>query len=336
MGQRAGRAITDYQQEIDYRKAEEQEMPYAFGKKEAEKVVQRTRSLIQKYFKESGLKYAIFGKSEGLDSSVIAGLLSNLEGINPIGVVMPCESDVETESIAKIVLDHFSIPYLRVDLTREYHFLAGHFYSSDGVHGQLSHILKEYKDVNLLKALPHKKNRAKGNIKARLRMITLYHIAQLTGGLVISTDNLSELWMGFWTLNGDVGDLSPIQYVWKGLEEYEVAKALGVPEESIQAVPTDGLDVIPGGTDEDQLGLPYSDLDRVIIALLQNKFDGSGEWEDKDIDVLSRKLSAKLRYDPKRISHIARQILRTNYKRNWPKTFKRAEVGLPAVEDMKI
>lgn len=311
-------------------------MPYTFGKKDAKKVVQKTRGLIQKYFKENGLKYAVFGKSEGLDSSVIAGLLSNLEGVNPIGVVMPCESDVEAERIARIVLEHFSIPYLRVDLTREYHFLAGHFYSSDGVHGQLSHILKEYNDINLLKALPHKKNRAMGNIKARLRMITLYHIAQLTRGLVISTDNLSELWMGFWTLNGDVGDLSPIQYVWKGLEEYEVAKALGVPEESLQAVPTDGLDVIAGGTDEDQLGLPYGDLDRVIIALLQNKFDVTGGWEDKDIDIVSKKLSAQLRYDSERISHIARQMLRTNFKRKWPKTFTRDEIGLTAIKDMKI
>ncbi|OGW25932.1 MAG: NAD(+) synthase [Nitrospirae bacterium GWC2_42_7] len=311
-------------------------MSYTFVRKDAKKVIQKTRGLIQKYFKENGLKYAIFGKSEGLDSSVIAGLLSDLDGVKPIGVVMPCESDIETESIARIVLEHFSIPYLRVDLTREYHYLAGHFYSSEGVHGQLSNILKEYNDIKLMKALPHKKNRAKGNIKARLRMITLYHIAQLTGGLVVSTDNLSELWMGFWTLNGDVGDLSPIQYVWKGLEEYEIARALGVPEESIKAVPTDGLDVIPGGTDEDQLGLPYKDLDRVIVALLQNKFDGSGKWEDKEIDILSKRLSTKLKYDPERILHVARQMQRTVYKRNWPKNFRRDEIGLSAVDGMKI
>ena len=311
-------------------------MSYTFVRKDAKKVIQKTRGLIQKYFKENGLKYAIFGKSEGLDSSVIAGLLSDLDGVKPIGVVMPCESDIETESIARIVLEHFSIPYLRVDLTREYHYLAGHFYSSEGVHGQLSNILKEYNDIKLMKALPHKKNRAKGNIKARLRMITLYHIAQLTGGLVVSTDNLSELWMGFWTLNGDVGDLSPIQYVWKGLEEYEIARALGVPEESIKAVPTDGLDGITGGTDEDQLGLPYKDLDRVIVALLQNKFDGSGKWEDKEIDILSKRLSTKLKYDPERILHVARQMQRTVYKRNWPKNFRRDEIGLSAVDGMKI
>jgi len=243
-------------------------MKYQLTIEQAHETIRRIRQIIQQYFRENGLTYAIFGKSEGLDSSVIAGLLSNLEGIKPIGVIMPCESDPEAERIAKLVLEHFNIPWIRVDLTQEFHFLMGRLYSMEEVHGQLANVLKHYGDSHLLKAMPHRKPWAAGNIKARLRMITLYHIAQLTGGIVISTDNLSEFWMGFWTLNGDVGDLAPIQQVWKGLEEYTIAKALGAPEESINAVPTDGLDITPGGSDEDQLGLPYRDLDRVIIALL--------------------------------------------------------------------
>jgi nicotinamide-nucleotide amidase len=167
-------------------------------------------------------------------------------------------------------------------------------------------------------------------------MITLYHIAQLTGGIVISTDNLSELWMGFWTLNGDVGDLAPIQHIWKGLEEYTIAGALGVPEESLNAIPTDGLDVIPGGTDEDQLGLPYSDLDRVIIYLIQSKFDGSDKFNDNDIVPLSRHLSDQLGYDPDKIAHVARQMMKTNYKRNWPRVFTRQELGLTNINAIKI
>lgn len=310
-------------------------MQYCLTRDEANKAIKKLRDLIQQYCKENGLTYAVFGKSEGLDSSVIAGLLSGIEGIKPVGVIMPCESDLETERIARIVLDHYNIPWIKVDLTKEFHFLTGHFYSSDGVYGQLSNILKHYKDINLLKALPHKKQRALGNIKVRLRMITLYHIAQLTGGLVISTDNLSELWMGFWTLNGDVGDFAPIQHIWKGLEEYAIAEALGVPEESIKAVPTDGLDIIPGGTDEDQLGLPYQELDKVIISLLQNKFDGSEKWKDSEIKSLSDRLSARLGCDSKKVSHVASQMVKTNYKRNWPKVIKRSEIGLPDIEDIR-
>lgn len=303
-------------------------MEYRLTTEQVQEVTKRIRQAIQQYFRENGLTYAIFGKSEGLDSSVIAGLLSNLEGVKPIGVIMPCESDPEAGRIAKLVLDHFQIPFIKVDITQEFHFLMGHLYSMEGVHGQLAIIIKHYGDSHLLKTMAHRKARASGNIKARLRMITLYHIAQLTGGIVISTDNLSEFWMGFWTLNGDVGDFGPIQQIWKGLEEYTIAKALGVPEESINAIPTDGLDVIPGGTDEDQLGLPYDNLDRVIIALIQNKFDGTEKWKDEEIVSLSNHLSNQLGYDSTKIAHIARQMTNTHYKRNWPKVITRAEIGL--------
>lgn len=311
-------------------------MSYGLSPEEAAKVIINIRNGIKKYFQDNGLTYAVFGKSEGLDSSVIAGLLSDIEGIKPIGVIMPCESDMEAERIAKVVLDHYKIPWIKVDLTEEYHFLAGHYYSSEGVHGQLSNILKHYGDINCLKNLAHRKSRALGNIKVRLRMITLYHVAQLTGGLVVSTDNLSELWMGFWTLNGDVGDLSPIQYVWKGLEEYAMAEALGVPRESIDAVPTDGLDIIPGGSDEDQLGLPYQDLDKVIIALLQNSFNGEERWEKSRIADLSEKISKQLGYAPHKIEHVARQLQNTHFKRNWPKVFTRNDIGLPKINDIKL
>lgn len=311
-------------------------MSYKLTHDEARNVIKNIRSLIQQYFYENKLTYAIFGKSEGIDSSVIAGLLSDIKGVKPIGVVMPCESDLEAERIARVVLDHFKIPWIRIDLTREFHFLMGHLYSSEGVHGQLSNILKHYKDFDLLKSLPHKKNRASGNIKARLRMITLYHIAQLTGGLVVSTDNLSEFWTGFWTLNGDVGDLSPIQHVWKGLEEYTIAEVLGVPEESLHATPSDGLDIIPGGTDEDQLGLPYSHLDRVIIGLIQNKFDGNNKYTEDEILLLSNHLSEQLGYFPAKIAHVACQIAKTHYKRNWPKVLKRSEIGLIDINEIKF
>ncbi len=310
-------------------------MTYKISIDEAKEVVRNIRSAIYQYFKDNNLTYAVFGKSEGLDSSVIAGLLSDIKGVKPIGVVMPCESDMEAERIARVVLDHYKIPWIRADLTKEYHFLMGHYYSSEGVHGQLSTIMKHYGDTPLIKSLPHRKSRASGNIKARLRMITLYHIAQLTGGIVVSTDNISELFMGFWTLNGDVGDLSPIQYVLKGLEEYTIAEALGVPKESIEAAPTDGLDVIPGGTDQDQLGFPYHDLDRVIIALLQSKFDTKNATED-DMVSLSRRLSEQLGYEHGKIMHVARQMRRTHYKRNWPKVFKRPEIGLPEIDDIKV
>jgi len=303
-------------------------------KKRAISVIKNLRKSIQKYFKENNLTYAIFGKSEGLDSSVIAGLLSSLKGVKPVGVIMPCESKPDAERIAKIVLDYYKIPYIRVDLTEEYKTLVSFYNSEKGLNDQLKSIMENYGD-SFDENFALRKSRCFGNIKVRLRMITLYYIAQVTGGIVISTDNLSEFWTGFWTLNGDVGDLAPIQNIWKGLEEKTIAEVLKVPEESLNAVPTDGLEIIPNGTDEDQLGLPYPELDRVIISLLRNKFDGS-ERNNKKVSLLSKQLSKKLGYSEDKIRHVAYQMINTHYKRNWPKVFSRKETGLLDLKDIKI
>ena len=311
-------------------------MGYHLTRQQAVDVIQNIRQAIQAYFRENGLTYAVFGKSEGLDSSVIAGLLSNIEGIKPIGVLMPIESDPEATRIGRLVLNHFGIPAIKVDLTAEYHAIMAQFYRFGGVQDQLISILKEYGDDALVKQAVLRKARAAGNVKVRLRMITLYHIAQLTGGLVVSTDNLSELWMGFWTLNGDVGDLAPIQHVWKGLEEGTIAEVLGVPAESLNAVPTDGLDVIPGGTDQDQLGLPYPELDRVIVRLLQNRFDGSRSWGSEETDRLVSGIAEELGYDQPAVAHVASQLARTHFKRNWPCVVSRVEAGLPGIETLDV
>lgn len=257
----------------------------------AEEVITNIRSEIKKYFQKYNLKYAIFGKSEGLDSSVIAGLLSGIPEIKPIGVIMPIESKPETEKIAKIVLDYYKIPYLKIDLTDQYLNLKNKL-----------NILELNK---IAKTIGEREKYALGNIKARLRMITLYHIAQLTGGIVISTDNYSEYWTGFWTLNGDVGDIAPIQQLFKGLELYTIAKALKVPKESLNAVPSDGLNI--NGADKDQLFLDYPELDHNIISFIK-----TGVCD-------------------KRISNI---INKTEYKRNWPKVITREDLGLKSIYEL--
>ena len=309
-------------------------MSYCITPKEAEEVIRRARGAIGDYFHANNLTFAVFGESEGLDSSVIAGLFSGIPGIKPIGVLMPIESNPEATRVGQLVLDHFKIPAVKVDLTAEYHAILGKYNRSGSVADQLIDIAGNYGDLRLLRGMISRRARAFGNIKSRLRMITLYHIAQLVGGIVISTDNYSEYWMGFWTLNGDVGDLSPIQQIFKGLELYAVAKALGVPRESLDAVPTDGLEVIPGGTDEDQLGLPYSDLDRVIVRLLQSRFHEPAACDDAS--ELLNCLSEELGYSVDKIAHVANQMRSTHFKRNWPVEIDRATLGLPDVDTILV
>ncbi len=120
-------------------------------------------------------------------------------------------------------------------------------------------------------------------------MIQLYHLAGINKGMVLSTDNFTELLMGFWTLHGDVGDYGMIQNLWK-TEVYEMAILLaskfdanGESEKAqalincIYANPTDGLGV--SDSDLDQLGADsYREVDKVIIDYLNN-----GENEDHPV-----------------------------------------------------
>ena len=311
-------------------------MTYKLTNEQAIESIKNIRRAIQAYFYENNLTYAIFGKSEGLDSSVVAGLLSDLDGVKPIGVLMPCESDPEVERMARLVLDHFRIPWIKVDLTSDYHALMTRYYSAGAVQDQLIKVVHDYGDDHMIKRAMLCKARAAGNIKVRLRMITLYHIAQLTSGLVVSTDNLSEYWMGFWTLNGDVGDYSPIQNVWKGIEENVIAEALGVPEESLRAVPTDGLDVIPCGTDEDQLGLPYRELDRVIVRLLQNNLDGTRRLTEIELNEIIERIAGETGLATNKVRHTAHRLSGSHYKRQWPTAITRKEAGLPDISDLDV
>jgi len=86
---------------------------------------------------------------------------------------------------------------------------------------------------------------------------------------VLSTDNLSEYLLGFWTLHGDVGDLSPIQHIFKGLELPLIAEYLEIPKKYIDQQPTDGLGIT--ATDVEQFGVDsYEEVDRRLIDYIEH------------------------------------------------------------------
>ena len=120
-----------------------------------------------------------------------------------------------------------------------------------------------------------------GNIKARIRMIQLYHLAHYHKGIVLSTDNMSEYMLGFWTIHGDVGDYGMIQNLWK-TEVYGLLKSYIRPnsdeikkntiQKIIDAVPTDGLGITD--SDLDQFGdvKSYEELDLILEEYSKGKF----------------------------------------------------------------
>ena len=109
-----------------------------------------------------------------------------------------------------------------------------------------------------------KNNLAFANSRSRLRMITLYQIAQSKNGLVVGTGNkIEDFGVGFYTKYGDGGvDISPIADC-KKTEVWELGKELKILDEIINAQPTDGL-WDDGRTDENQLGLSYKELEEAM------------------------------------------------------------------------
>ena len=109
------------------------------------------------------------------------------------------------------------------------------------------------------------------NSRARLRMMTLYQIAQSHGGIVVGTGNrVEDFGVGFFTKYGDGGvDISPIGDCMK-TDVWDMGREFGLPQEIIDAEPTDGL-WDDGRTDEGQLGMTYPDLEQAM------RLDQSGD-----------------------------------------------------------
>ena len=130
---------------------------------------------------------------------------------------------------------------------------------ADGIHAQS---LKALSDAGLLPDSTYAQDYAKGNVKARTRMVAQYEIAGLLGGLVLGTDHSAENITGFFTKWGDGAcDLAPLFGLSKR-QVRQVATHLGAPNQLVEKTPTADLEChSPQKPDEDALGVSYDQLD---------------------------------------------------------------------------
>lgn len=190
---------------------------------------------------EAGAEGFVFGLSGGVDSATVAALAVRAVGSGRVlGVIMPCHSQPEDAQLARLVADTFAVPTLTCDLSGAY-------------------------DALLAVLPPTQHPLAAANIKPRLRMATLYYLAQSRHALVLGSGNRSEIMVGYTTKYGDNGvDLLPLGGLYK-TQVWELAQELGVPRLVIERPPTAGL--WPGQTDEGEMGITYRELDRVLAAI---------------------------------------------------------------------
>ena len=145
----------------------------------------------------------------------------------------------------KLVAEQFSIPTKTVVLDAAYDTL-----------------LKVLPDDRVA---PEVSRLAKANIKARLRMLTLYYFANRLKYMVVGSGNRDELSLGYFTKYGDGGvDIQPLGNLLKG-QVRELARFLGIPQPIINKPPSAGL--WEGQTDEGELGLSYDELDLIWLLV---------------------------------------------------------------------
>lgn len=214
---------------------------------EVNKLIEETNNAIKwlkDYVEKTGAKGVVVGNSGGKDSATVIAMATKALGKDHVVTVsMPCNSVQSDFEDAKLVADTFEVPFLKVDLSETYADME------DTINTSLCDLKTELN------------KEAKINIKPRLRMATLYGIAQSLKYLVIGTGNLCESLVGYTTKWGDNAcDFNPIAN-FTVPEVLAIGKYLGVPDKIINKSPNDGLG---GKTDEEKMGVSYIQIEEYI------------------------------------------------------------------------
>jgi len=199
---------------------------------------------MRSYAEKNMAKGFVVGVSGGIDSAVSSTLAARTK-LPLLCVEMPIHQSSLQVSRAR---DHIT-------------FLKARYPQANSYEVELTPVFDEF-----IKSMPQaeddeKKERSLVNVRARLRMTTLYYFSGLCDYLVVGTGNkVEDFGIGFFTKFGDGGvDISPIADLTK-TEVYQLGKELDIVESILNAPPTDGL-WADNRTDEDQIGASYPELE---------------------------------------------------------------------------
>lgn len=206
----------------------------------------------------AGARGIVVGLSGGIDSAVVVRLAQIAAPGQTVGVIMPCGSDPRDEADARLVAEGFGIPVLRVDLAAPYEALV------TAIQDAMAALPV---DLAVPAAGADSDPRARmplANVKPRLRMTTLYYLANTLNYLVAGTGNRAELTVGYFTKYGDGGvDVLPIGDLLKS-DVRAMARELDVPDRIIEKPPSAGL--WAGQTDEAEMGTSYAELEQYLTG----------------------------------------------------------------------
>ncbi len=240
-------------------------------------------SIVSKYLIEfvkqeivkTGLKKAVLGLSGGIDSSLAAYIAKEALGKeNVYGIMMPYRSSSKDSlNDAMKVVEDTGINYKIFEITKP----------ADAY----------------INSFDKMSNLRKGNVFARLRMITLFDHSSEYSALVVGTSNKTELLLGYGTWYGDMAScLNPIGDLYKN-QIYQLSRYFNLPKSILEKKPS--ADLWVGQSDEDELGFSYDDADVILYHLFDLRFS---------VDEV-----AALGFDKELVEAIANRVRKNQFKR---------------------
>ena len=207
-----------------------------------DKLVDYIVTWLKEYALNARMDGFVIGISGGIDSAVTSELCA-MTGLQVIAINLPIRQSTQEYNLANKHLVYLNSKYK----------------NSKELEINLSDVFSQFE-----KTMPSDcKNNSlsMANSRSRLRMTTLYAVAQTNNCLVAGTGNkVEDFGIGFYTKYGDGGvDLSPIADLSKS-QVWAVGEHVGILSEILEAKPTDGL-WGDGRSDEDQIGATYPELE---------------------------------------------------------------------------
>ena len=224
-----------------------------------------------------GFGKVVVGVSGGVDSAVTAFLAARAFGPgNVVGVRMPYRtSSAESLEHGQLVIDALGIQCRTVDI-------------SAAVDGYLQHE-------------PDADPARRGNVMARMRMITLFDLSAKYRAIPLGTGNKTERLFGYFTWHADDSPpINPLGDLFK-TQVWTLARHLGVPEVIVGKAPS--ADLVVGQTDEGDFGIGYAKADELLNWML------SGYVEE---DLVARG------FDAAEVALVRKRLATTHWKRRLP------------------
>ncbi|WXL24367.1 ammonia-dependent NAD(+) synthetase [Ectopseudomonas mendocina] len=218
--------------------------------------IELRKTFIKNCLKNAGLKVLVLGISGGVDS-LTAGRLAQI-----------CVEELRAETgddayrFIAVRLPH-GVQHDEHDAQASLRFIRADEESTVNIADSVLGLAKQVSDLDKLPAA--RRDFVLGNVKARIRMVAQFTIANANNGLVIGTDHAAEAVMGFFTKFGDGAcDLAPLSGLVKN-QVRAIAKHLGAPDDLVFKVPTADLEELrPGKPDEESHGVTYEEIDAFL------------------------------------------------------------------------